>query len=349
MTVDTTLGRRTLMMGATALMCAAPAVANAGEKDLLGAGGSTIRPIMAGWLEQQKKTLDLNITYQAIGSPNGTTKILAGITDFAILEIPLSDTQLTTSNLYQFPLAFAMIVFVVNLPGVATNQLQLTGQLLGGIYSGGIKKWNDPKIVAANPGLTLPDLDIRPLYHAEPGGAMLGDTIGVTSYLLSANADWRTRFPDGIGKRWAVGSMTTTGETMTETLKVLPGSIGYLPYGAATSAKLAIVAKRDEKGKTVAASPESLRAAVGAIDWAKTPNLVGKLVDLPGDGVWPMVIASYGVIPRDLKTKTTGPALRTFFKFTLTDGAETTVKRGGEPAPAAIRAKIVAQLDKFAT
>ena len=342
-------GRRALLLGGAALLSGVSSTAMAGEKDLLGAGGSTIRPIMAGWLELQKKNLNLNVTYQAIGSPNGTTKILAGISDFAVLEIPLSDTQLVTSNLYQFPLAFAAIVFVVNIPGVATNQLRLSGQLLGGIYSGSIKKWNDPKIVSANPDLKLPDLDIRPLNHAEPGGAMLGDTIAVTSYLLAANADWRARFPNGINRRWAVGSMVTTGETMTESLKALHGSIGYLPLGAATSAKLSIVAKFDDEGKTVVANQNSLRAAVAAIDWAKTPNMVGRLVDLPGDGVWPLVIASYGIVPRDLKNKPVGPALRAFFKLVLSDGAEVSIKRGGEPAPAAIRAKVMAQLDKLAT
>ncbi len=343
------LSRRTLAAGAASLLSAVSTVTWAGEGDLLGAGGSTIRPIMQSWVEEQKKTLNLNITYQAIGSPNGTSKILAGITDFAVLEIPLSDAQLAASDLYQFPLAFAAIVFVANVPGVATHQLRLSGQMLGGIYAGKIKKWNDPAIVAGNPGLTLPDLEIHPLFHAEPGGAMLGDTIGVTSYLLAANEDWRAKFPDGISKRWAVGSMVTTGETMTETLKVLSGAIGYLPLGAAVSSKLPIVAKLDQAGKAVQANAASLKAAVAAIDWVKTPNLVGKLVDLPGDGVWPVVIASYGIVPRNLKGKPAGQALRAFFKYTLSDGAEITVKRGGEPPPLEIRQKVMAQLDKFAT
>ncbi len=342
------LTRRVSLLGTAATIFCAPLAAMAAEKELVGAGGSTIRPIMAGWQELQKKTLDLNVVYQAIGSPSGTTKILAGIVDFAILEIPLTDEQLATGNLYQFPLSFAAIVFVVNIPGVASNQLQLTGQLLGGIYSGAIKKWSDPKIAEANPTLKLPDIDIRPLNHAEPGSAMLGDTIAVTSYLLAANADWRAKFPDGISKRWAVGSMVTTGETMTESLKAIPGSIGYLPLGAATSSKLAIVAKRDGSGKTVIANPDSLRAAVAAIDWSKTSSRVGRLVDLPGEGVWPLVIASYGIVPRDLKNKPIGPTLRAFFKFVLTDGAEVTVKRGGEPAPLAFRTKVIAQLDKAA-
>ena len=342
------LSRRTVMAGSASLI-AAPMAAMADGKELNGAGGSTIRPIMQGWLASDPyKALGLNVTYDEIGSPRGTSKILAGITDFAILEIPLSDEQLNASNLYQFPLAFAAIVFCVNIPGVATNRLQLTGQMMGGIYSGKIKKWNDPAIVAANPGLNLPDLDVHPLFHAEPGGAMLGDTIGVTSYLLAANEDWRAKFGTTVTKRWAVGSMVITGETMTETLRALPGSIGYLPLGAAVGAKLALVMKRGSDGKAVECNQTSLNKAVAAVDWVRTPNLVGKLVDLPGEGVWSVVIASYGIVPRDLKGKPTGQAIRSFFKFALTDGAEISIKRGGEPPPAEIRNKVLAQLDKMA-
>ena len=340
--------RRTLMTAAAGALLSTPFHAMAGEPDLVGAGGSTIRPIMQGWQELLAKTPGgPNVTYQAVGSPTGTTRILAGITDFAILEIPLSYEQMAPAGLYQFPLAFAAIVFVVNIPGVATHQLALTGSILGGIYSGTIKKWNDPKIAASNPDLTMPDLDIRPINHGEPGSPMLGDTIGVTSYLLSANADWQVKFGTTVPKRWAVGSMTATGETMTETIKALPGSIGYLPLGAAEKSGLAIAMKRDNAGQAVKAGAASLRAAVGAIDWAKTPSMVGKLVDLPGEGVWPVVIASYGVVSRSLKSKPSGAALQTFFKFVLTEGTEISAKRGGEPAPLEIRNRVLVQFEKF--
>jgi phosphate transport system substrate-binding protein len=341
------IDRRSLISGVAGALISAPIIARAQTIDLLGAGGSTIRPIMAGWLELQAKTLGLNVDYQAVGSPTGTTRILGGMADFAILEIPLSDEQLGPAKLYQFPLAFAAIAFVVNIPGVGSNQLALTGQLLGAIYWGKIKKWNDPRIVAVNPGLALPDIDIHPINHAEPGSAMLGDTIAVTSYFLSASPDWQEKYGAAVPKRWAVGSMSATGETVTATIRVLEGSIGYLPLGAATASKLAIVMKRDSKGQAVIAGADSLKAAVSAVDWVKTPNLVSKLVDLPGDGVWPVVIASYGVVPRDLKSKPNGAALRTFFKFALTEGSEISRKRGGEPPPPAIQARVLAQLDKF--
>ena len=345
------LDRRMLMTGLAGSMvpCLGPGLgqAMAGPGDLLGAGGNTIRPIMTGWVEALPKPLGLNVTYEAIGSPAGTSKILAGITDFAILEIPLLDAQLEQSALYQFPLAFGAIVFVANVPGIENNQLALRAQTLGGIYSGAIKKWNDPKIVADNPGVSLPDLEVRPFYHGDVKGAIYGDTIAITSFLLAANVDWRERFGTTIPRRWTVAAMSATGDTMTNTIKGIEGAIGYLPLGAATSAKLPIVLKRDDKGKTVTPGADSLKAAVAAIDWAKSPNMVGKMVDLPGDGVWPIVIASYGVVPRDLKKKANGAALHTFFKFILNEGAEISRKRGGEPLPTEIRTRVLGQLDKF--
>ena len=339
--------RRTLMASAVALMVPGARGAGAAEGELVGGGGNTIRPVMAGWLEAQPKSAGLKIVYNGVGTPRATSQILAGITDFAILEVPLPDDQLESANLFQFPLAFASIVFVVNIPGIQTNQLALSGQLLGGIYWGTIKKWNDPKIVAVNPGLTLPDLDIRPLYHGDVQGQNFTDTIGVTSYMLAANADWRAKFGATVPKRWTTASMSASGDTITNTIQAIEGSISYLPLGAAVSAKLPIVLKRDDKGKNVTANAESLHAAVAAVDWEKALTTGVKLIDLPGEGVWPIVLASYGVIPRDLKAKPTGAALHSFFKFVLTDGAEISRKRGGEPLPAAVRAKVLGSLDKF--
>lgn len=340
------INRRALLAGAAGLLVPAPKAAMAGPNDLLAAGGNTLRPIMTAWQEAQAKTLGLNITYQAIGSPNAISKILAGIVDFAVIENPLSDEQLGQSNLYQFPLAFGAIVFVVNIPGVESNKLTLTAQNLGGIFGGSIKKWNDPKIVATNPGLTLPDLDIHPIYHSDMHGGMFTDTLGVTTYLIETNADWKQKYPGAVPRRWSVGSMSATGETITQTIRALEGSIGYLPLGAAVNSKLTMVVMQNEKGK-ITPNPAALTAAVAAIDWAKVTGTIPKLVDLPGEGVWPIVLCSYGVVPKDLKGKPNGAAILSFFKYALTEGAEISIKRGGEPMPAAQRTRVVGVLEKL--
>jgi phosphate transport system substrate-binding protein len=340
------INRRSLLAGAAGLLVPAPMAALAGPNDILAAGGNTLRPIMNAWQEAQAKTLGLNITYEAIGSPAAISKILAGIVDFAVIENPLSDEQLNQSNLYQFPLAFGAIVFVVNIPGVEGTKLTLTAQNLAGIFGGTIKKWNDPKILASNPGLTLPDLEVKPIYHSNMHGGMFTDTIGVTTYLSETNADWRERFKTGVPRRWSVGSMSASGETITQSIRALEGSIGYLPLGAAARSKLAMVVMQNDKGKIIP-NRAALTKALTAIDWAKVTGTIPKLVDLPGEGVWPIVLCSYGVVPKDLKGKQNGAAILSFFKFALTQGAEISVQRGGEPLPEAQRARVLGVLEKF--
>lgn len=54
------------------------------------------------------------------------------------------------------------MVPVVNIEGLETGKLRLSGALLADIFLGKVKTWNDPAIVAANPGVKLPEGKIDP-------------------------------------------------------------------------------------------------------------------------------------------------------------------------------------------
>ena len=69
-------------------------------------------------------------------------------------------------------------------PGIEAEQLKLTGEMLAEIYLGKITKWNDPKIVELNHGVTLPSLAIAPVYRADGSGT----TFVFTSYLSAVSA-----------------------------------------------------------------------------------------------------------------------------------------------------------------
>ena len=60
------------------------------------------------------------------------------------------------SGLVQFPTVIGGDVAVVNIKGVSSERLRLTGEALGDIYLGKIKKWNEPAIANLNPGVQLP-------------------------------------------------------------------------------------------------------------------------------------------------------------------------------------------------
>jgi phosphate transport system substrate-binding protein len=60
------------------------------------------------------------------------------------------------------------VVLAYNLKGV--KDLKLPRDIYPAIFLGKIKKWNDPAIVAANPGVTLPDKDITVVVRADSSG-----------------------------------------------------------------------------------------------------------------------------------------------------------------------------------
>ena len=148
----------------TAFIAANLAVAALGAhaQDVTGAGASFPAPVYAKWADAYHKATGARINYQSVGSGAGIRQIKAKTVDFGATDAPLTDEQLAADGLVQFPMVIGGVVPVVNIKGVAPGQMKLTGQVLGDIYLGKIKRWNDPAIVALNPGLKLPDSSIAP-------------------------------------------------------------------------------------------------------------------------------------------------------------------------------------------
>ena len=109
-------------------------------------------------------------------------QMLSHATDFAASDAPLHLEQMnqpSCGTLY-FPAVLGAVVVVYNLPQpAAANRIRLTGQVLGDIYLGKIKKWNDPAIVALNPGTAMPDQAIIVNYRRDGSGT----TFTFTDYL----------------------------------------------------------------------------------------------------------------------------------------------------------------------
>lgn len=301
---------------------------------------------MERWIKEMPPSLGVNAGYSAIGTGTAQSRVLSGDLDFAAMEIPMPAHKLEAGRMVQFPVALGALACVVNLPGIQDGQLQLTGILLADIFSGAIKKWNDARIAEVNPGATLPEMDIRPVSLGEPSGAVYSTTFAFTQYLLATNAEWREKFGPTVTRRWAVGSMVTSSEAMAEVLTSLPGSIGYVPLGTAVSSGLQTVTLRNRNGQAVRVNAASLAATVTRVDWERTPNLVADLIDLPGEGVWPLVLATYALISGEPRDKAKAEAVRAFFKFAVCEGADGASQANAAPLPPAARARVLALMGK---
>ena len=125
--------------------------------DITGAGATFPYPIYAKWAEAYKKDSGVGLNYQSIGSSGGVRQINAGTVTFGATDAPVKGEDLDKLGQVQFPAIIGGTVPIVNLDGFKPGELRITGPVLAEVFMGTITKWNDPKLVALNPGKRLPD------------------------------------------------------------------------------------------------------------------------------------------------------------------------------------------------
>src|SRR5215472_5313956 len=122
---------------------AASVLGTAQAMDISGAGATFPYPIYAKWADAYKKETGTGLNYQSIGSGGGIKQITARTVTFGASDMPLKPEQLEKDGLVQFPTVMGGIVPVVNLDGIANNQLTIDGPTLAKIFLGEIKTWDD--------------------------------------------------------------------------------------------------------------------------------------------------------------------------------------------------------------
>ena len=232
----------------------------------LNASGATFpAPIYGRWFaEYNKLHPDVRINYQGIGSGAGIKQFTDGLTDFGASDAAMSDAEIAavkTGGVVLLPMTAGSIVISYNLPGV-TESIKLPRDVYPAIFLGEITKWNDPKIAAANPGVTLPDMPITVAYRADGSGT----TFNFTNHLSAISADFKTSPGAGKQVKFPVGVGGKGNDGVAALIKQTPGTIGYVEYGYAMGAKLAMATLQNQAGKYVAPTAESGSAALGAVD-----------------------------------------------------------------------------------
>ena len=203
-------------------------------QQITGAGATFPAPVYAKWGEAAKAATGIELNYQAIGSGGGQNQIINRTVDFGASDAPVESAQLQPNHLLQFPTVMGAVVPIVNLPGIDANTVKLTGELLADIYLGRIVKWNDPRLVEANRGVTLPNLAIAPVYRADGSGT----TFVFTSYLSAVSPEWKAQVGAATSVKWAAGNGAKGNDGVAATVKQVRGGIGYVENAYATQNKL---------------------------------------------------------------------------------------------------------------
>ncbi len=279
---------KSVLPQATLISASLFAAAGAWAQDATGAGASFPAPVYAKWADAYNKATGARINYQSVGSGAGLKQIKAKTVDFGASDAPLTDEVLQADGLVQFPTVIGGVVPVVNIAGVQAGQLKLTGQLLGDIYLGKIARWNDPALVALNPGVMLPDAAITAVRRSDGSGT----SFLFTNYLSKVNAEWKSSVGEGTAVNWpGKGAAGKGNEGVSVYVQRLPNSIGYVEYAYAKQNKMSHVLLKNKAGNFVAPDDANFKAAAASADWSKSFYQV--LTEQSGKDAWPLTGATF--------------------------------------------------------
>jgi len=304
-------------------------------KEITGAGASFPAPLYSKWAADYYKATGVKVNYQSVGSGAGLKQIDAKTVAFGASDMPLKEDELEKKGLVQFPTVIGGVVPVVNIKGIEPGKLKLNGQVLGDIYLGKITKWNDPAIVALNPGVGLPDAAISPVRRADGSGT----TFVFTNYLSKVNAEWKSKVGEGTAVNWPVGAGGKGNEGVAAFVGRLPNSIGYVEYAYVKQNKMAYVQMQNAAGRFVSPDDDAFKAAAAGAVWPKSFYLI--LTNQPGNATWPITNPTFILMHKAQEKPAEATASLKFFEWTYKNGDKTATDLDYVPLPASVKDMVV--------
>jgi len=185
----------------------------------------------------------------------------------------MKDAQIAKVNrgVIFVPTAGGTVAVVYNLPGV--NNLKLSRKTLPAIFSGQITPWNDPRIVADNPGVRLPNQPIKLAVRADSSGT----TFVFTNHLSAIDNYFRGRVSADTAPRWAASPLKAKGNPgVAQIVKRTPGTIGYVESAFATTNRLQTAQVQAKNGSYVAPSLQAANEALQAVQFNPITGLTSR-------------------------------------------------------------------------
>ncbi len=300
-----------------------------GAATITGAGATFPYPAYSKWAYDYNQETGVRLNYQSIGSGGGIKQIKAKTVDFGASDAPLKPAVLDASGLMQFPMIMGGVVPVVHLKGIAAGQLKLSAENLADIYLGKITKWNDKKLVADNPGLSLPAEDIAVVHRADGSGT----TWIFTNYLTKISKEWKEKVGNDKAVQWPVGVGGKGNEGVAAFVGKVDGSIGYVEYAYALQNKMASVLLKNHDGTYVAPTAKNFQAAAAGADWAHAKGYYMVLTDQPGANSWPITGASFILVYKTQTNPEQAKDVLKFFDWSYKNGGKAAMSLDYVPMP----------------
>ena len=312
-----------------------------GQTLINGAGATFPDPMYTKWFSEYKKLHgNIQINYQPIGSGGGIKNVTDGTVDFGASDAILTDQQLKDFQtkhgvgLLCFPTVMGAVVITYNVPGV-TAALNLTPEIIAGIYLDKIKKWNDPALVKANPSVKFPNSNIIVVHRSDGSGT----SFVFTDYLSKVSPEWKMKVGAAASVNWPVGLGGKGNEGVAGLITQQASSIGYVELIFAVQNKKPYASVQNAAGEYVAPSLESVTAAAAASVKTIPDDFRVSITNAPGKASYPISTFTWLLVPEQIKDPAKKKGLTDFLSWMLKDGQTMTKALTYAPLPAEVVAK----------
>ena len=310
---------------------------------LTGAGATFPYPVYSKWFDAYYKATGNQVNYQSLGSGAGVKQYTEGTVDFGATDGPMNDAEIAAAKglVLHIPTVLGADAVTWNLPSLGTAQLKFDAATLADIFLGKITRWNDPRIVALNPDVKLPAKDLLVVHRSDGSGT----TYIWTDYLSTVSPEWKEKVGTGKSVNWPVGLGGKGNEGVTQQIKQVEGTIGYVELIYAMANDLPFAAIRNKSGSFVSPTLESVSAAAAGVDLPADTDFRVSIVDAAGAEAYPVASFTWLLIRPDMEDASKATAVKQFLTWMLSDEAAAMASElHYAPLPAPVQALVKARL-----
>lgn len=297
-----------------------------------GAGATFPEPLYQQWfseLEQNNPAIDWQ--YEGVGSGSGVKRFINNEIDFGASDAAMKDSEIdqVSAGATLIPVTAGMVVLAYNLPGVDTT-LKLPRDVYVDIFLGNVYRWDDQRILDANPGVNIPPRVIQVVGRRDSSGT----TYAFTNHLGAVSEDWRNG--PGVGKLidWPGGAMVGSGNTgVAQKIKITNNSIGYVEYGFAKRLGLPVAIIENQSGSFIEPSPQTGQDALGSAVENDLTDLRLFIPDPTGTNSYPIVTYSWLLLYANYEDSEKGNAIKQAISWSLNEGQQIAQDLGYIPIP----------------
>ena len=326
-----------------------------------GTGSTWSQNALDQWRRNVATNYGMTINYSGEGSSAGRRNFILQNTDFAVSEIPFqlkpednSTPEQPTTGYAYMPIVAGGTAFMYNLKigGKKVTNLRLSGETITKIFTGGITNWNDPVIVADNPGLAMPDKLITPVVRSDGSGSTAQFSLWMSkqhpalwdAYCVSvgrsAPCGLTSQYPVSGNIKAQNGSLGVSGYVAQGYGE---GAITYVEYSYALKSGFPVAKVLNNAGYYVEPTASSVAVALMQAQINTTPTspdyltqILDRVYSSADNRTYPLSSYSYMIVPTQVNkvfTAEKGKTLGSFANYMLCEGQQQAGALGYSPLP----------------